>query len=40
MERSRLFRSRRYAEPKYVDGLHLRPAFVREQVHFLDFLLK
>ena len=28
------------AEPKYVDGLHLRPAFVREQVHFLDFLLK
>jgi hypothetical protein len=28
------------AEPKYVDGLHLRPAFVREKVHFLDFLLK
>ena len=28
------------AEPKYVDGLHLRPTFVREQVHFLDFLLK
>jgi hypothetical protein len=28
------------AEPKYVDGLHLRPAFVREYVHFLDFLLK
>jgi hypothetical protein len=28
------------AEPKYADGLHLRPAFVREHVHFLDFLLK
>lgn len=27
-------------EPKYVDGVHLRPAFVREQVHFLDVLLK
>jgi hypothetical protein len=28
------------AEPKYVDGLHLRPAFVREKVHFLDLLLR
>jgi hypothetical protein len=28
------------AEPKYVDGLHLRPTFVGEHVHFLDFLLK
>jgi SGNH domain-containing protein len=28
------------AEPKYVDGLHLRPAFVRAHVHFLDFLLR
>jgi peptidoglycan/LPS O-acetylase OafA/YrhL len=27
-------------EPKYVDGLHLRPAFVRAHVHFLDFLLR
>jgi hypothetical protein len=28
------------AEPKYADGLHLRPVFVREHVHFFDFLLK
>ena len=28
------------AEPKYADGLHLRPVFVREHVHFLDLLLK
>lgn len=28
------------AEPKYVDGLHLRPAFVREHVRFLDSLLR
>ena len=27
-------------EPKYIDGLHLRPVFVREHVRFLDFLLK
>jgi peptidoglycan/LPS O-acetylase OafA/YrhL len=28
------------AEPKYSDGVHLRPSFVRAHVHFLDFLLK
>jgi SGNH domain (fused to AT3 domains) len=28
------------AEPKYIDGVHLRPFFVRERIHFLDFLLK
>ncbi|MDA9538521.1 hypothetical protein ACM41_20610 [Bradyrhizobium sp. CCBAU 21362] len=28
------------AKPKYSDGVHLRPAFVREHLHFLDFLLK
>lgn len=28
------------AEPKYSDGVHLRPAFVREHLHFLDFLLR
>jgi peptidoglycan/LPS O-acetylase OafA/YrhL len=28
------------AEPKYSDGIHLRPAFVREHIRFLDFLLK
>jgi peptidoglycan/LPS O-acetylase OafA/YrhL len=28
------------AEPKYSDGMHLRPSFVRERLHFLDFLLK
>lgn len=28
------------AEPKYSDGVHLRPAFVRKNIHFLDFLLK
>jgi peptidoglycan/LPS O-acetylase OafA/YrhL len=27
-------------EPKYSDGVHLRPSFVRAHVHFLDFLLK
>jgi hypothetical protein len=27
-------------EPKYSDGVHLRPAFIREHLHFLDFLLK
>jgi len=27
-------------EPKYLDTLHLRPVFVRQNVHFLDFLLK
>ena len=26
--------------PKYLDGMHLRSVFVREHVHFLDFLLK
>jgi hypothetical protein len=26
-------------EPKFTDGTHLRPAFVREHLHFLDFLL-
>ena len=26
-------------EPKFVDGMHLRPGFVREYLHFLDFLL-
>jgi peptidoglycan/LPS O-acetylase OafA/YrhL len=26
-------------EPKYSDGVHLRPSFVRAHVHFLDFLL-
>jgi hypothetical protein len=28
------------AEPKYADGVHLRPAFVREHIRFFDFLLK
>ena len=28
------------ADPKYSDGMHLRPAFVRAHLHFLDFLLK
>jgi hypothetical protein len=27
------------AEPKYSDGVHLRPAFVRKHIRFLDFLL-
>ncbi|MBI3700170.1 MAG: acyltransferase [Afipia sp.] len=27
-------------EPKFTDSMHLRPAFVREHLHFLDFLLK
>jgi peptidoglycan/LPS O-acetylase OafA/YrhL len=27
-------------EPKFSDGMHLRPVFVREHLHFLDFLLK
>lgn len=26
-------------EPKFTDGAHLRPIFVREHLHFLDFLL-
>ena len=26
-------------EPKFTDGVHLRPVFVREHLHFLDFLL-
>ncbi len=26
-------------EPKFTDGAHLRPVFVREHLHFLDFLL-
>jgi peptidoglycan/LPS O-acetylase OafA/YrhL len=26
-------------EPKFIDGTHLRPVFVREHLHFLDFLL-
>ena len=26
-------------EPKFTDGAHLRPLFVRHHVHFLDFLL-
>lgn len=26
-------------EPKFTDGTHLRPVFVREHLHFLDFLL-
>lgn len=26
-------------EPKFSDGMHLRPSFVREHLHFLDFLL-
>ena len=26
-------------EPKFTDGVHLRPIFVREHLHFLDFLL-
>lgn len=26
-------------EPKYIDGMHLRPIFVREHLHFLDGLL-
>ena len=28
------------SEPKFSDGMHLRPAFVREHLHFLDPLLK
>ncbi|SHN82325.1 acyltransferase family protein [Bradyrhizobium erythrophlei] len=28
------------AEPKYSDGMHLRPSFVQRHVHFLDFLLE
>jgi peptidoglycan/LPS O-acetylase OafA/YrhL len=28
------------AEPKYSDGVHLRPSFVRAHIRFLDFLLK
>ncbi|MDI3563931.1 acyltransferase family protein [Bradyrhizobium sp. Arg816] len=27
-------------EPKFTDGVHLRPVFVREHLHFLDFLLE
>jgi hypothetical protein len=27
-------------EPKFSDGLHLRPKFVRHHIRFLDFLLK
>lgn len=27
-------------EPKFTDGSHLRPIFVRKHLHFLDFLLK
>jgi hypothetical protein len=27
-------------EPKFSDGTHLRPVFVREHLLFLDFLLK
>lgn len=27
-------------EPKFSDGMHLRPVFVREHLLFLDFLLK
>lgn len=26
-------------QPKFTDGIHLRPLFVREHLHFLDFLL-
>jgi peptidoglycan/LPS O-acetylase OafA/YrhL len=26
-------------EPKFTDGIHLRPVFVRKHLHFLDFLL-
>jgi SGNH domain (fused to AT3 domains) len=26
-------------EPKFADGVHLRPVFVRKHLHFLDFLL-
>jgi SGNH domain (fused to AT3 domains) len=26
--------------PKFSDGMHLRPVFVREHLHFLDFLLR
>ena len=26
-------------EPKYIDDMHLRPVFVRDHLHFLDFLL-
>ena len=26
-------------EPKFTDGVHLRPVFVRKHLHFLDFLL-
>jgi hypothetical protein len=28
------------AEPKYSDGMHLRPIFVRKHIHFLDSLLR
>jgi hypothetical protein len=27
-------------DPKFSDGMHLRPVFVREHLRFLDFLLK
>jgi hypothetical protein len=27
-------------EPKYSDGMHLRPTFVRKHIHFLDSLLR
>ena len=27
-------------EPKFADGMHLRPIFVREHLRFLDILLK
>jgi hypothetical protein len=27
-------------EPKFLDGMHLRPVFVREHLRFLDFLLQ
>ena len=27
-------------DPKYSDGVHLRPSFVSQHIHFLDFLLK
>jgi len=26
-------------EPNYTDGIHLRPIFVKDRVHCLDFLL-
>ncbi len=28
------------SEPKFSDGVHLRPVFVRNHLHFLDFLLR